>query len=102
MKTWILPIALCASVLAFSAAPSFAADQTEHVSATVSLSDLNLSTREGATAMRHRIRSAARALCGEQPDIGEPAFADWRSCINDATRKAVARVDARMVIAQSR
>jgi UrcA family protein len=102
MKTSILTLALGASVLAFAATPatSVFAQDTQTVSAVVKFGDLNLSSREGAKTMYHRIRSTAFSLCGDQPDISDiTGYGAWRACVNDAINGAVGRLNAPMVTA---
>lgn len=102
MKTTFLTLALGASVVALLATPatSVSAQDRQKVSATVSYSDLNLSTREGAKAMYQRIKSTARRLCGDEPDIGLIGAMDgWRTCVGDAVDHAVSQLNAPMVTA---
>jgi UrcA family protein len=103
MKTTILTLALGASVMALAFTPATSASAQpapQTFSARVKYSDLNLSTREGAKAMYQRIKSTARSLCGEEPDIGEVGGIDaWRTCVSDAVNNAVGRLDAPMVTA---
>jgi UrcA family protein len=102
MKISILTLTLGASVLVLAAAPaaSVSAQPVQRFSATVKYSDLNLSSRDGARAMYQRIKSTARKLCGNEPDIGEIGGRDsWRTCVNDAVDNAVAGLNAPMVTA---
>lgn len=102
MKTSILTLALGASVLALAATPatSVFAQDTQTVSAIVKFGDLNLSSREGAETMYHRIRNTARGLCGDEPVIADiSGHGAWRACVNDAVDNAVGRLGAPMVTA---
>jgi UrcA family protein len=102
MKTTFLTLALGASMLALVVTPasSVSAQPVQSFSATVKYSDLNLSTREGAQAMYQRIKSTARKLCGDEPDIGEVGGIDsWRACVGDAVNHAVDQLNAPMVTA---
>ena len=102
MKTSILTLALGASILALAALPatSVSAQDVQTVSAIVQYGDLNLSSREGAKAMYQRIKSTARKLCGDEPDIGDiGAMGGWRTCVSDAVNDAVGRLDSPMVTA---
>jgi UrcA family protein len=102
MKTTFLTLALGASMLALVATPatSVSAQDRQIVSATVQYSDLNLSTREGGKAMYQRIKSTARKLCGDEPDIGEIGAMDgWRTCVSDAVNNAVGQLNAPTVTA---
>lgn len=102
MNTTNLTLALGASVLALVAAPagSASAQPVQTYSASVTYSDLNLSSRDGARAMYQRIKSTARKLCGGEPTIGDlGGHASWRACVDSAVDNAVARLDAPMVTA---
>ena len=99
MKTSRLTVALGASVLALAFTPA-TSTSAQKVSATVRYSDLNLSTREGAKAMFQRLKSTARSLCGDEPDIGDiTGLGGWRTCVSDAVNDAVGRLNAPMVTA---
>jgi UrcA family protein len=58
----------------------------------VSFADLDLSTQAGAATLYHRIRGAARTVCGDEGS----SYTDkaiWRACFNRAVGDAVAKVN---------
>jgi UrcA family protein len=97
-RRWGVGPLLCSSALLSPVAPagSALAQEQQGVSVrtmTVRFGDLNLSTPAGAETLYHRIRGAARAVCGEEEsyEIGLDVRHYWHSCyqsaINDAVRK---------------
>jgi UrcA family protein len=67
-------------------------------STTVNYADLNLSTSDGATTLLHRIRRAAKGVCGEHgPSLVE--VADWQACVISATDDAVRSVHSPLLTA---
>lgn len=64
----------------------------------VSYADLNLSTGEGASTLLHRIRRAAKDVCGDHgPSLVE--VADWQVCVISATDDAVRSVHSPLLTA---
>jgi len=56
------------------------ASETPHIH--VSFNDLNLNTAAGKAQLDRRILSAARAICGPSPSIGDlQAISGYRACI---------------------
>jgi UrcA family protein len=84
-----------------SALPAHAAD-TQQVSTTVRLADLDLSTSDGAQAAMSRIHRAARDICGPDPDVREfDSRRLYNQCVDQAESRAVASLDMPMVTAAS-
>jgi UrcA family protein len=74
-------------------APAVAGDAVDVLTTTVSYDDLNLATSRGAAELYHRITAAAYSVCWplDHGDIrGQAAL---KSCIREATQKAVAKVN---------
>ena len=63
------------------------------LSESVSYSDLDLGTREGAHVLRVRIRDAARDICSTLASRYPIQMADSRSCYRDAVGTAMNRAD---------
>ncbi len=83
------------------AIPAHAQD-SEQVSTKVRLGDLDLSTSDGAQAAMSRIRSAARDICGPDPDVREfDTRRQYNQCVDQATDRAVASLDMPTVTAAS-
>ena len=64
------------------------------MTANVSLTDLDLSTTEGARIARGRLETTARRVCGElarRQDLGEP---DYTACVRGSMARAFAQIDA--------
>ena len=59
----------------------------------VSYADLDLSTQAGAQTLYHRIRGAARQVCGDE-GTSYTDKAIWRSCFKNAVGDAVAKVNS--------
>jgi UrcA family protein len=67
-------------------------------SATVHYADLDLSTNAGATTLYHRIKGAAKGVCG----TAGASFAEiaiWRACVKDAVGNAVSSVNSPLLTA---
>jgi UrcA family protein len=70
------------------------------MSITVSLADLNLSNHAGAKTAVQRIHAAAKAVCGQEPDIGAiERLSLYDSCIRTSAGRAVASLDSPIVTA---
>ena len=77
--------------------PSYG-DQT--VSMRVSTADLNLESQAGAQVMLHRIHYAASIVCGFRADDSVLAMSrTYRRCMDDATERAVGKLDNPIVSA---
>jgi len=72
------------------------------MSVSVSIADLNLASPAGAKAVLARIHTAARTICGDEPDIrmGE-RFALYQSCVKTTVGRTVASLDAPLVTAMN-
>lgn len=76
------------------------ASETPHIH--VSFNDLNLNTTAGKAQLDRRILSAARAICGSSPSIGDlRASGAYRACIK-ATLATAAPSAEQAVIQQGR
>jgi UrcA family protein len=65
------------------------------MSITVPVADLNLSARAGAKTALQRIHAAAKAVCGQEPDIGAvERLSLYDACIKTSTDRAVASLDS--------
>jgi len=73
---------------------ALAASPSAHNGQAVTLSDLDLNTREGVETLYHRIESAARAACGPPVITGSrlPTYA-WQACVSDAVKATVVKLD---------
>jgi UrcA family protein len=68
----------------------------------VSYSDLDISKADGARTLLHRIKTAAKQVCGPEPShspLLPQATALYRVCLTDAVGSAVATIDAPLVTA---
>ncbi len=87
-------LALASLVCLLGSSPGWAGPR----SVTVNFADLDLSTGAGATTLIHRIRRAAKDVCGEHgPALVE--IADWQNCVIGATDDAVRSVHNPLVTA---
>jgi len=91
---------LVAAALSFIAyGQSATAQDGDAPSAKVRYADLNLASEDGARALLQRIRHAAKIVCEQQwSDSTEAALLD-RSCVADATRRAVTKLNSPLVTA---
>lgn len=80
-----------ACLLGSAAALASEAYAPQHVR--VNYSDLNMNTVAGATTLYHRIRGAARFVCGQQGRRWEEQR-QWNSCYRGAIAEAVASVNS--------
>jgi UrcA family protein len=89
---------ICAAPGAATAADNDAAVIIK--SATVRLTDLNLSRPADAAALYQRIRRAARKVCGDELAGGSPPASplDW-DCVREAVASAVTRVNQPLLTA---
>ena len=89
-------VAAASLVCLLASANALASDASTQRSVKVSYSDLNLSTRAGATTLYQRISGAARFVCG---DRGRPLdeIRRWNTCYHDAIADAVAAVNSPML-----
>lgn len=96
-------IAVGAVFLAVGSMTGSAQAQTSaRTAATVSYADLDLSTQDGARALLKRINIAAKEACGPEPVMSPltPAAPTLHErCITQAADKAVAEVNAPLVVA---
>jgi UrcA family protein len=95
--TAILPaLAALGCAAAVHAAPVAApASDPSVMSVTVPVADLNLSNHAGAKTALQRIHAAAKAVCGEEPDIGAiERLSLYETCIRTSTDRAVASLDS--------
>lgn len=91
-----------AALAAFGLAQSAAA-QTRHadpdaVAVKVSYADLNLSSPAGAKTLLHRVREAAKEICGE-PDRDLTSVALNQACVKSMTDRAVVEINNPVVTA---
>ncbi|HEY3888965.1 MAG TPA: UrcA family protein [Caulobacteraceae bacterium] len=95
--------------LAIAAAQAAAASEASRVqtsdsgviSVATPISDLNLSTPEGAKALLARLRHAASIACGDRPDRWEglQAIQTYKVCLRKSMDDAVDQVHAPLVTA---
>jgi UrcA family protein len=82
-----LAAAVCTQVMAAHA------DQPETRSVTVRFGDLNLAKKSGVDTLRWRIRYAAEIVCGDYRTPDLQRLSRYRSCVDEATQSALARVE---------
>ncbi len=97
-------LAVSAVALAVGSMTGVAQAQTapKQITAQVSYADLDLSTHDGARALLKRINSAAKEACGPDPvmsPLTPAAPTRYDRCIEQAADKAVADVNAPLVVA---
>ena len=80
-----------AAALCIQATTAHAEQPTGH-SIKVEFADLDLQTSSGKEALRLRIRSAAKTVCGYEVDRSFQLEGEYLSCIEHATENALARV----------
>jgi UrcA family protein len=89
-------IALLSALGLLGSAQALAAPPAGAPSVTVGYSDLDLSTAAGAHTLYHRIKGAARDVCGsEGRSVLEVNL--WRRCVQSAIADAVGAVDSPLV-----
>jgi UrcA family protein len=83
-----------AAAIALFAAFTAGAQAADVLQVHVKYADLNLNSKDGATVLYHRIRSAADLVCGiaDTRDLGRLAAA--KACAAHAAAEAVATVNA--------
>jgi len=89
-----------ASAMSLAAAPASAQSDVEVRSTTVRYSDLDLSSRSGATELDRRVRSAVRSVCGVYRAQNAQDAAKAKSCSKVAMADAMPRVE--LAVAQAR
>jgi UrcA family protein len=72
---------------------SFAADDSDVAQAVVKFGDLNLSNPQGATALYHRLWSAAVTVCRPLDDGSLASRTRVQTCVHKAIADAVTKVD---------
>lgn len=81
-----------------AATPVFAAGAPgpDATTATVQVptGDLDLRTDAGAATLRHRVRLAAHKVCGEPARMGDPEYASYATCIEQAEQGALKTSDS--------
>jgi UrcA family protein len=84
------------AVLSLGSAQALAYDGSKSIK--VRYSDLDLTTQAGADTLYHRIRGAARQVCGYEASSfwGQRSF---RNCVNGAVGNAVATVNSPLLTA---
>ena len=97
-------IAIGAVGLAIGSMTGIAQAQTtpKQITAQVSYADLDLSTHDGARALLKRINSAAKETCGPAPvmsPLTPAAPGHYDRCVEQAADKAVAQLNAPLVVA---
>ncbi|CAN7553792.1 UrcA family protein [Phenylobacterium sp. LjRoot225] len=81
---------LIAAALAFAATPA-GASPADQISTRIKISDLDLQRPDGAQAALRRINTAARAICGEEPNVRDlNRQALTTACVRKAVNAAVA------------
>jgi UrcA family protein len=73
-----------------------------HLSRVVSYADLNLATQSGVTQLEKRINDAAKSVCNELELLmptGTSKGVGSGSCVNDATKDAMAKARVAMATA---
>lgn len=85
--------------LATLCAPALAADHTQNISKeVVGFSDLNIQTTAGAQALIHRIKAAARRVCGPAPDMHDlDGGRSYNNCLENSTTQAMASINDPLV-----
>lgn len=99
MTKTTLTTALAAAIVVMAGVPSaFAASPGDTVTFKVSTAGLDLRSPQGAHSMLRRIETAAGALCGGAPYIGDlDATHAWQVCVSHNVSQAVTQLGAPMV-----
>ena len=85
-----------AALFVSSAPHAFAADSDFQTGSSVKVKfgDLNLGTAEGVQVLYKRIEKAARRVCNDDAEPGDPRWhSHWRYCYKTAVAKAVSDVN---------
>lgn len=102
MKTTVIGLfaatAICTGYATHAAAE---VPSPETYSQKVSYADLNLNSPQGAGALLHRIRRAAAIVCsaGDPSPMQQWTTRGYRTCVREATDRAVADAHSPMVTA---
>jgi UrcA family protein len=94
MQRNLIAVIASAPVLALAAAAPASAEAQDEYQARISYGDLNLQSDAGADALLRRVRSEARAVCGDRSgrmSISERR--EIRECMSDFEERAVALLD---------
>ncbi len=94
-------LVLAAALSSGPAAAQDSAANSDSISVRVPYRDLNLATEAGATVMLRRIRSAATAICGPQPDDVVDYGAQYDACVKAIIDRSVASLNSPMVTAMA-
>ena len=74
--------------------PAWSAERSDDVLSTVvSYADLNLNSRPGAKVLYGRLQSAAHRVCRPLEGRHIADFSRWRTCVDQATARAVEQID---------
>ena len=95
-KTSLAVLAALGCFVAVHAAPaSTSSRDPAATSVTVSVADLDLSSRAGAKTALRRIHAAAKTVCGEEPDLRAiERMSLYAACIRTGSDRAVAALDS--------
>ena len=99
-RTLIAGAIALASIVAF-ASPASAETHSDRRAEIVRTADLDLTNEAGAAALEGRIRAAASRVCHRPSSPG--GLVHWqryRSCMQRTLQKAVAKIDAPLVLAR--
>lgn len=84
---------IIAATIAVSVSPAVHAQTAEVPTITVSYSDLDLSTPTGQERLTQRVESAAKRVCGSEPDNRElVAKIAFKTCFDNAQTLAMKQV----------
>jgi UrcA family protein len=102
MSKYVLSALTALAALGFAASVNASPrNDSETVSVTISLADLDLSSHAGAQVAFSRIKSAARSVCGEAASPMEGFYGAYRQCVIGATDSAVERLGNPIVAAMN-
>lgn len=102
MTKYLLSALTALATLGFAASVNASpSNDQDTVSVKVQLADLDLSSNAGAQIAYGRIKSAAKAVCGEPASPLEAITGVYRQCVNDATSRAVDRLGNPIVSAMN-
>lgn len=101
MTKYVLSALTALAALGFAASVNAAPNDPDSVSVTIQLADLDLSSNAGAQVAFSRIKSAAKAVCGEAASPREGLFGPYRQCVQGATDRAVDRLGNPIVAAMN-
>jgi UrcA family protein len=89
-----LALAFAASSLLSVAALPVHAEDAQTATRMVQISDLDLQSAAGAAMLRHRVRIAARQVCGEPATLGSTEYRSYSLCIESAEQQALKTSEA--------